>query len=139
MCKEQKMSTETPFYNVPLPIPPTSYAQAKLGMLELDADNNGTALVSHGDIELDGAIMNTSNTSKVWFDYANTFNVSATNLVMNSGIVFSNVSQTSTLGINYSATVPSSSVSWYKSGGVYLTSVSSTDGAHALRVLAVMP
>ena len=136
------MSGDTPYYNLPIPLPLNSFAQEKLGMIELDSVD-GTAIVSHGDIFVDDGCslmsFNTSNTPSLSFD-STSLNVSATTVSLNGGLVFSNVSNVSHLGVNYSEVVPSSSlvVPWYQSGGLYVTSVSNTQN-HVVHVLCVMP
>ena len=136
------MSADKPYYNLSVPLPLTSFAQEKLGMIEIDSVD-GTAIVSHGDIYMeDGcslANFNTSHTPSLTFN-GSSLNVSATTVSLNSGLKFSNVSTVSTVGLNYSLVVPTSSlvVPWYQSGGVYVTSVSNTQN-HAVNVLCVMP
>ena len=136
------MSGDKPYYNIAIPLPLTSFAQEKLGMIELDSVDR-TAIVSHGDIFVDdgSSIMsfNTSHTPSLSFN-GSSLNVSATTISLNSGLVFSNVSNVSHLGLNYSQVVPTSSsvVPWYRSGGLYVTSVSNTLD-HVVNVLCVMP
>jgi hypothetical protein len=136
------MSGDKPYYNLAVPLPLTSFAQEKLGMLELDSVD-GTAIVSHGDIFIDNGCslmsFNTSNTPSLSFN-GSSLNVSATTVSLNGGLVLSNVSNVSHLGVNFSQVVPSSSlvVPWYQSGGLYVTSVSNTEN-HVVNVLCVMP
>ena len=134
------MSGDTPYYNLAIPLPQSSYAQEKIGMLQIDPDENGTALVAHGDIQVDGCIMNLSNDSCIWVNSSNTVNVSALSTSLSGTVTLNNINMTtpSVSGINYSAAVPSSSVSWYQQGGLYLTSCSTVLGV-SVNVLAVMP
>ena len=91
------MSGDKPYYNLAVPLPLTSFAQEKLGMLELDSVD-GTAIVSHGDILIDNGCsvmsFNTSDTPSLSFN-GSSLNVSATTVSLNGGLVLSNVSNVS--------------------------------------------
>lgn len=55
-------ATDKPYYYLPVPAPITHFDQQKLGYLEVDACFT-KAFMSHGDIVLDGHLMNSDNTN----------------------------------------------------------------------------
>ena len=136
------MSSETPYYNLHIPSPLSSFNQERLGMIELDS-TDGIGIVSHGSIIMDSGTLlsSTDNTNVPSLAFsASNVNISGTTLNVNGGIVLQNVSNVSGLGVNYSDVVPSSSlvVPWYKQGGLYVINVSNSL-KHVVKVLCVMP
>lgn len=93
------MSSDTPYYNLPIPQPLNMFAQEKIGMIELDS-LDGTAIVAHGDICIDDGFSLTSlnNQSIPSLNFNGSFmNISATNVSLNGSLVLNNGSLASSL------------------------------------------
>ena len=129
---------DKPYYHLPIPLPLSSFAQEKLGMLELNASGE-TALLAHGDVVLDDQCSITSiidkNPPSILMNDS-CVNVSATYFNLNSAI---------SLGTSYDlgkiesySQAPESSSASYVYGKVYLTDVKTADGEHTVKALCMM-
>ena len=123
---------DKPYYHLPIPLPLSSFAQEKLGMLELNASGE-TALLAHGDVVLD-VVLDKNPPSILMNDSC--VNVSATYFNLNSAI---------SLGTSYDlgkiesySQAPESSSASYVYGKVYLTDVKTADGEHTVKALCMM-
>ena len=91
-------SGDKPYYNLAIPQPLTSFAQEKIGMIELDCID-GTAILAHGDICVEDGykIKSLSNTNVPYYSFnGSDINCSARNVSMNGSLVLNN----STLATN---------------------------------------
>jgi len=121
------MSGDKPYYNLAIPQPLNSFAQEKIGMIELDS-LDGTAVVAHGDICVEDGFLFTSlnndNVPSLSFKDSYT-NISSTNVSLNGSLVFNNSSLTSSLSFNSSfLNISASNVSL--NGNLVFNNVSTT-------------
>ena len=121
------MSSDKPYYNLAIPQPLNSFAQEKIGMIELDS-LDGTAVVAHGDICVEDGFsftsMNNDNVPSLAFKDSYT-NISSTNVSLNGNLVFNNSSKVSSLSFNSSfLNISASNVSL--NGNLVFNNVSTT-------------
>ena len=121
------MSSDKPYYNLAIPQPLNSFAQEKIGMIELDS-LDGTAVVAHGDICVEDGFsftsMNNDNVPSLAFKDSYT-NISSTNVSLNGSLVFNNSSKVSSLSFNSSfLNISASNVSL--NGNLVFNNVSTT-------------
>ena len=121
------MSGDKPYYNLAIPQPLNSFAQEKIGMIELDS-LDGTAVVAHGDICVEDGFsftsMNNDNVPSLAFKDSYT-NISSTNVSLNGSLVFNNSSKVSSLSFNSSfLNISASNVSL--NGNLVFNNVSTT-------------
>ena len=121
------MSSDKPYYNLAIPQPLNSFAQEKIGMIELDS-LDGTAVVAHGDICVEDGFsftsMNNDNVPSLAFKDSYT-NISSTNVSLNGNLVFNNSSKVSSLSFNSSfLNISASNVSL--NGNLVFSNVSTT-------------
>ena len=121
------MSGDKPYYNLAIPQPLNSFAQEKIGMIELDS-LDGTAVVAHGDICVEDGFsftsLNNDNVPSLAFKDSYT-NISSTNVSLNGSLVFNNSSKVSSLSFNSSfLNISASNVSL--NGNLVFSNVSTT-------------
>jgi len=123
------MSGDKPYYNLAIPQPLNSFAQEKIGMIELDS-LDGTAVVAHGSICVEDEFvftsLNNDNVPSLGFKDSYT-NISSTNVSLNGNIVFNNssTSKVSSLSFNSSfLNISASNVSL--NGNLVFNNVSTT-------------
>ena len=121
------MSGDKPYYNLAIPQPLNSFAQEKIGMIELDS-LDGTAVVAHGDICVEDGFsftsLNNDNVPSLAFKDSYT-NISSTNVSLNGNLVFNNSSKVSSLSFNSSfLNISASNVSL--NGNLVFNNVSTT-------------
>lgn len=121
------MSSDKPYYNLAIPQPLNSFAQEKIGMIELDS-LDGTAVVAHGDICVEDGFsftsLNNDNVPSLAFKDSYT-NISSTNVSLNGSLVFNNSSKVSSLSFNSSfLNISASNVSL--NGNLVFSNVSTT-------------
>ena len=121
------MSSDKPYYNLAIPQPLNSFAQEKIGMIELDS-LDGTAVVAHGDICVEDGFsftsLNNDNVPSLAFKDSYT-NISSTNVSLNGSLVFNNSNKVSSLSFNSSfLNISASNVSL--NGNLVFNNVSTT-------------
>jgi len=121
------MSSDKPYYNLAIPQPLNSFAQEKIGMIELDS-LDGTAVVAHGSICVEVGFvftsLNNDNVPSLAFKDSYT-NISSTNVSLNGSLVFNNSSKVSSLSFNSSfLNISASNVSL--NGNLVFSNVSTT-------------
>ena len=98
------MSGDKPYYNLAIPQPLNSFAQEKIGMIELDLLDD-TAGMAHGDICVEDrfSFMSLNNNNVPSLAFKDSYeNISSTNVLFNGRLVFNNSSKVSSLSFNSS-------------------------------------